>query len=97
MSEHKNHTFDRMVGERIREARKAQGMSQEKLASRLGILRVSLSNLETGRQECSLYRALQIAEVLRISLFTLIPSSSDDSVRQRQKEWVRRMQEITRQ
>lgn len=65
----------RAVGQNIREARKraGQNVSQDKLASRLGISRASVVNIEAGRQHPPLHLLWQIAETLGTDLSLLIP------------------------
>lgn len=41
------HSF--LVGEAIRKARKAQNMTQQELAERIGVQRAQVSKIETGR------------------------------------------------
>ena len=41
--------FYRKVGERLRGKRKARGLSQEGLATAIGLKRPSISNIEKGR------------------------------------------------
>ena len=63
------------IGRRIRERRlrSAQRLSQAKLAERLGISRVSVVNIEAGRQHAPLHLLWQIAEILDVELVMLIP------------------------
>ncbi len=46
---------------RIRELRKEQGMTQDELASRLGVTRQTIISLENGRYNASLQLAHKIA------------------------------------
>lgn len=66
----------RLVGEKIRRARQGK-MSQEKLASRLQKNRVSIVNIESGRQHAPLHVLWRIAEELETELETLIPSQTE--------------------
>ena len=63
------------VGRRIRAARKRAGLqlSQEKLAKRLNMSRVSVVNIEAGRQRAPLYLLWQIANAINTELALLIP------------------------
>jgi transcriptional regulator with XRE-family HTH domain len=65
----------RIVGERIRAARERQAprMSQAALAEKVQLTRVSIVNIEAGRQHPPLHLLWRIAEVLETELFQLIP------------------------
>src|ERR1700691_6283893 len=65
----------REVGRKIREARARSGkkLSQAKLASLLGVSRVSMVNIEAGRQHAPLHLLWRVAEELGTDLALLIP------------------------
>lgn len=65
------------VGERIREQRKKQGMTLQKLSERAGVSASLLSQVETGRADVSLKSLQSIAAALNISLTDLF--SEQDS------------------
>lgn len=72
--------FDRLyqiVGDRVCKARTAIGMSQTTLSKKVGVNRVSIVNIEKGRQRSPLDLLWQIAESLNIELVQLIPKKSD--------------------
>jgi transcriptional regulator with XRE-family HTH domain len=72
--------FDRlyqMVGDRVCKARTAIGMSQTKLSNQVGVNRVSIVNIEKGRQRAPLDTLWQIANVLGVELVQLIPKNAD--------------------
>lgn len=52
------------IGQRIRWARDAVGVTQEELASALGMRRPSLSDIENGKQEIVASRLYEIALLL---------------------------------
>jgi transcriptional regulator with XRE-family HTH domain len=62
----------RRVGAKVREARKALGLSQGDLASRIGVTRTSIANIEAGRQSISMARLLALMSVLNVNLAALI-------------------------
>lgn len=62
----------RKVGQRVRAAREAAGMTQDQLAQRIGLVRASVANLEAGRQNMDLIRAASILAGLGVDLSTLI-------------------------
>lgn len=51
-------------GGKVRDFRKATGISQEALAEYVGVSRESISNVETGRQFCTMETLCRIAEKL---------------------------------
>lgn len=60
------------IGQRIRKYRKAVGMSQEELASAVGISTTHMSHIETGNTKLSLQVLVAIAEALNVSTDSLI-------------------------
>jgi transcriptional regulator with XRE-family HTH domain len=63
------------VGRNIRRARElsAKRLSQEKLASKLGISRASIVNIEAGRQHAPLHVLWRVAEILDTDFALLVP------------------------
>lgn len=59
------------AGARIREAR-GKGTTQEQLANAAGLGRVTIANIEAGRQKLLLHQAIMIADVLGMSVAELI-------------------------
>ncbi|MFG6096994.1 helix-turn-helix transcriptional regulator [Leptothoe sp. ISB3NOV94-8A] len=94
------------LGKKIRAVREERKLTQEALASLLGITRTSVTNIEKGRQKMFLHTFLEIAKVLGISPDELMPSiqyasSLEDVLKEQlnQKElnWVQEaMNEIKR-
>jgi transcriptional regulator with XRE-family HTH domain len=68
-------TFYRKVGERIRTKRKARGLSQEGLATAIGLKRPSMSNIEKGRQNILLHTFYDIVETLDAKPTDLLPET----------------------
>ena len=56
------------LGARIKAARKLKGMSQQELAKVLGLHRVSVANIEAGRQKVMFHQVLVLVQVLGLSL-----------------------------
>ncbi|HEV2700699.1 MAG TPA: helix-turn-helix transcriptional regulator [Steroidobacteraceae bacterium] len=65
--------FDREVGLRLQRARKERGITQEELASRIGMPRPSYANIESGRQRVPLDVVWRAAIVLGHSVSSLVP------------------------
>lgn len=59
-------------GKRIKELRKAEGLSQEDLADKMGVERSFISRIETGERGCSMDVAVRLVDVLHTSLDYLI-------------------------
>lgn len=66
----------RTIGERVRTLRKAQKMSQERLAELAGLHPVYISNVETGRRRASICTYQSIAESLGVCLSELVDMPS---------------------
>jgi len=58
----------RLLGARIKEIRRKQRLSQEKLAERAGISAQYISNIERGRENPTLDLLLRLADALKVSL-----------------------------
>ena len=54
------------IGQRIRKTRKARGLSQEKLAEKVGISTTHMSHIETANTKMSLPTFVEIANVLEV-------------------------------
>lgn len=66
ISRHSTPPLYKTLGERIKTARVATGMSQVALAERIGTHRTSLTLIESGQQRCAIHELLAIAKVLSI-------------------------------
>lgn len=63
-----------MVGQLIRDARENAGVKQEVLSHNLGFKsRISISNIESGRQNIQLATLVEIADYLKVGVSSLIP------------------------
>lgn len=56
------------LAERIKAARKNSGMTQQELADAVGLTRVSIANIESGRQRLMFHHAGFIAGLLGVDL-----------------------------
>lgn len=65
------------IGQRIRHAREALGMSQATLAQRIGVSRPSLSLMEVGRQRIQVHVACALADVLGVPLADLLSQQKE--------------------
>ena len=73
-------TDKRQIGSLIRILRKAAGLSQMKLAERVGVSYQQIQKYERGGSEISVSRLSQIAEALNIPLSRFIPHDEDMKV-----------------
>lgn len=75
-----------LIGERIREARKRKGWSQEKLSEEIDIATAFLSRVERGHSQINLKRLAQIANALDVPMETLITGVTTSSDKYLNKE-----------
>jgi transcriptional regulator with XRE-family HTH domain len=61
------------LGDRLRNARFRAGLSQEQLADRVGVTRLTIRNYELGRTSPSLDRLNELAFALRVPVSVLAP------------------------
>lgn len=85
--------FYAAVGTRIAKARTGL-TTQEELASKAGLTRTSIINIEKGRQQIFLHTLIDIARALRTPISELIPESDnlESMLRDRPQkgiEWIR--------
>ena len=69
------------IGERVTRARGTAGLSQAKLAIKVGVTRASIVNIERGRQRAPIHLLWQIAAALGTEASKLIPSPRELAAR----------------
>lgn len=62
----------RAVGEQIRTARRAQGLSQERLAELAGMDRQAVNRIEQGHASAKLDNLIRLAHALNVPLSKLV-------------------------
>ncbi|MGP5179292.1 helix-turn-helix domain-containing protein [Psychrobacter aquimaris] len=62
-------------GKRVREVRKAKGISQEKLAELANIDRSYMGNIERGEKNVTLKKVYEICDALEVDISELVFSS----------------------
>lgn len=67
----------RHLGERIRTQRQSVNMTQEELATSIGMLRTSVVNIEAGRQKPPLHVLYQICRQLGAEPSAMMPALSE--------------------
>ncbi len=65
--------FYQEFGKRVKAARQAAKVSQEKLADAVGLNRTSITNIESGRQHIPLHSLFLLAEALNVHPTKLLP------------------------
>ena len=70
------------IGRNVRHAREAEDMTQEHLATRIGLTRTSIVNIEQGRQRAPIHTLIVIADALHVPPALLIPFAlcADDAL-----------------
>lgn len=68
-----------LIGERLKKARLAKGLTQETLSESLNISIAYLSRIETGNTKVNLKRLSQICHILGVSETEILSGVSDDS------------------
>lgn len=74
-----NSIYER-VGRRIKDLRVKNGFTQEELALKLDVSRMTMANLEAGRQRPSLVQILILMKTLNVSSHELLPL--DDTMKE---------------
>ena len=67
----------KLIGERIREARKAKGLTQERLSEEIDVTIAFMSRIERGTSQINLKRLAQISTALDIPIEKLITALSN--------------------
>lgn len=61
-------TSNKTVGQRIREARKEKGLTQQELADEAGVMLANICNWERDLNEPSLFNIWKVCDVLEVSI-----------------------------
>lgn len=79
--------FDyKVIGQRIKEARRNKGWSQERLSEEVDVTTVYISRIERGSSKINLKRLAQISKALDASVEYLIGGTQTDSPNYLDKE-----------
>lgn len=68
------------LGRELRARRKERRLTQEELATKLGMRRTSIANMEAGRQATPLHVIYQMCEILEISVREFLPPVHEISI-----------------
>jgi transcriptional regulator with XRE-family HTH domain len=70
-------TFFEQLGVRVRFVREAAGISQQDLATQVGVTRVTITQYESGQQHMGFISLYRIGRALDLDVWTLLPSEWD--------------------
>ena len=74
LSKQESELFNCRIGEIIRTARVKANVKQETLSKHLGFKsRISIANIESGKQNVNIYTLVEIADFLKLPIADLIP------------------------
>jgi len=66
-----------LIGSNIKRLRKSNKLGQEDLADLISLSRSSLSNIETGKHQPSIYTIYEISSALKCNVGDILPSTQD--------------------
>jgi transcriptional regulator with XRE-family HTH domain len=66
------------IAERMRRVRVIQDLSQENIASELGISVGAYSNIERGKTEITVSRLYELAKILKVSILEFLPFDNNE-------------------
>lgn len=69
---HVNRELHRKIAERVRQARRGRGLSQEQLAERIGVQPETVSRYETGSVPLSLTMLYRVSDALDVPVDSLL-------------------------
>jgi transcriptional regulator with XRE-family HTH domain len=70
----------RVIGEQIKAKRLSNSLKQEDLAARVRLTRSSIAQIEAGKQAPSIFLLYQLCDLLKISVFDILPKDEFDSL-----------------
>lgn len=83
-------TFNKMLGQRIRTLRDSFNLSQEDVSKKLGISRVSLSQIENGDRKLTAEEITKVSKMFNIATDVLLDLKKEIEVKLEKKETVAR-------
>jgi transcriptional regulator with XRE-family HTH domain len=67
----------RVIGSRVRAARRKKRWNQADLADAVGLTRSSIANVEAGRQRLLVHATLRVADALEVPIDSLLPTAEE--------------------
>lgn len=83
------------IGERVRQARLAKGMSQNDLCDATGLSISFISNVETGKQSMNIRKLLLISDALNVSTDWLLRNNTSTSIAISAEELTKELESCT--
>lgn len=84
-----------MFGEKLKEARKNKGLSQEKVAEILNIARSNISKYENGNLEPTMQTLREFCRLYEVSANFLLELNDNDEVKQNQEISIHQENNVT--
>ena len=78
-----------MIMNRVKEIRKQRGLTQQKLAERLGLSQAQVARLESGSSELTITQMKTFADALNCEPWELLPLDMQPSINTKELELVR--------
>lgn len=72
--------FYEQFGRRLRRERDGAELSQAEVASRVGLTRTSIANIESGKQRVALHRFVDLAAAIGCDPMALLMESTEDQL-----------------
>ena len=72
-----NSSINKIIGHRIKQYRAKNNLNQEELASLTGLVRASISNIESGRHQIPLSTLYKVANVLKADVRDILPGTKE--------------------
>ncbi len=70
---------EKTIGENIRLCRKNCGLSQQQVATALGVDRTTVCGYESGRRQVRLTTITKLAQIFRVDVSEILPTETDES------------------
>jgi len=83
--ENKSGNIKHLIGSRIKQLRKARGVSQEALSEKIGMSSKYLSSIERGQENPTLDTFLRLTKALEVDVFELFNYSQTPSPKEAKK------------
>jgi len=84
----------RFIGNRIRELRKQEGLSQEDLGWKAGLHYTYIGAIERGEKNCSIETLAKIAQALEVEIKELFPEGSQPSAKEMKSILIRQIDKL---
>jgi transcriptional regulator with XRE-family HTH domain len=69
-----------IIGGKIKETRNRLGITQTELARKIGMVRTSLTNIESGGQKLPIHMLYKIAGILKVPIADLLPKMKEEEL-----------------